>query len=207
MNAPNIDLSVIAAVDCTGHGVPGAFMSMLGQTLLNQCIKSGEITSPADALNYLNTELPHNLKSQDREQSIKDGMDLVLCAVEFNSKKLLFAGANNPLWIVRDKKAIELKADKQAISASDEIAKFPFTNKTFDLQTNDMIYLFTDGYADQFGGPKGKKFKYSTLQQLLTDISDLPLQDQHQRLEKTFDSWKGSLEQVDDVLIIGIKIP
>lgn len=202
----DLNVGVIAAVDCTGHGVPGAFMSMLGQTLLNQSIKSGEVTSPADALNYLNTELPHNLKSQDKQQSIKDGMDIALVAIEFTSKFLLYAGANNPLWIVRDKQLIELEPDKQAISASDEIAKKPFKNKEFPLLENDMIYLFTDGYADQFGGPKGKKFKYSTLQNLLIEISTLPVEEQRARLNTEFENWRGALEQVDDVLIIGIKM-
>ncbi|HYG53065.1 MAG TPA: tetratricopeptide repeat protein [Flavobacteriales bacterium] len=209
INPPETDLNVgvIAAVDCTGHGVPGAFMSMLGQTLLNQSVKSGEVTSPADALNYLNKELPNNLKSQDKQQSIKDGMDLTLVAIEFTSKYLLYAGANNPLWIVRNKSLIELEPDKQAISASDEIEKKPFRNKEFVLQENDMVYLFTDGYADQFGGPKGKKFKYSKLQELLVEISESSMENQKLKLNEVFENWRGSLEQVDDVLIVGIRIP
>jgi serine phosphatase RsbU (regulator of sigma subunit) len=208
INPPETDLNVgvVAAVDCTGHGVPGAFMSMLGQTLLNQSVKSGEVTSPADALNYINKELPHNLKSQDKQQSIKDGMDCVLVAIEFNSKYLLYAGANNPLWIVRNKQLIELAPEKQAISASDEIEKRPFKNTEFILKTGDIVYLFTDGYADQFGGPKGKKFKYSNLQELLIANSELTMEEQKEKLDTEFETWRGSLEQVDDVLIIGIKI-
>lgn len=208
VNPAGTDLNVgaIAAIDCTGHGVPGAFMSMLGQTLLNQSGKSGEVTSPADALNYLNKELPKNLKSQDKQQSIKDGMDCTLVAIEFNSRFLLYAGANNPLWIVRNNELIELAPEKQAISASDEIEKRPFKNTEFLLKANDMVYLFTDGYADQFGGPKGKKFKYSNLKDLLIRISGMNMDDQKQNLETEFENWRGSLEQVDDVLIIGIRI-
>jgi len=206
MNDNTIDVTVVAAADCTGHGVPGAFMSMLGSTLLNQTVKSGEVTGPGEALNYLNKELPKNLKSQDHLTSIKDGMDIVLCGIEFNSRKLIYAGANNPLWIIRNKELIELKADKQAITASEEAEKRPFENKHFDLQKNDILYLFTDGFADQFGGPKGKKFKYSSLAKILIEINHLSMVEQKSELEKVFENWKGGLEQVDDVLVIGIRI-
>lgn len=198
--------NLIAAVDCTGHGVPGGFMSMLGNTLLNQSIKETELTTPARALDYVNRELPHNLKSHDKEMNIRDGMDIALCRIDEKNKKLMYSGANNPLWIVRNKQCIELKPDKQPITASTDAEKLPFTHNTFDLQTNDMVYLFTDGYADQFGGPKGKKFKYSNLQKFLCALSKLDLKLQHKQLEEEFFTWRGDLEQLDDVLIIGIRI-
>jgi PAS domain S-box-containing protein len=199
-------LSIIAAADCTGHGVPGAFMSMLGYTLLNQTIKNPDINSPSDVLNFLNTELPKNLRSYEQDISIRDGMDISLCAIDFAKMKLFFSGANNPCWIMRKNSITKLKADKQAISASIDMEKKGFFTQQFDLQKGDCIYLFTDGFADQFGGPKGKKFKYKQLEELLSVNSDKPLAQQKQILQNEFNAWKGNLEQVDDVLIIGINI-
>ncbi|MBA2610702.1 MAG: SpoIIE family protein phosphatase [Bacteroidetes bacterium] len=200
------NLSIIAAADCTGHGVPGAFMSMLGHTLLNQTITLPSIKSPGDVLDFLNLELPKNLKSYEQDVTIRDGMDIALCAFDIKNKKLYFAGANNPCWIVRDNAIIEIKGDKQPISASNDMVKNNFTNHELDLKENDCIYLFTDGYADQFGGPKAKKFKYKQLQEKLIAVNSLPLSEQKQKLLNAFKDWKGNLEQVDDVLIIGIKV-
>ena len=202
----NNNLSIIAAADCTGHGVPGAFMSMLGHTLLNQTIKNPTVKSPGDVLNFLNAELPENLKSYEQDVTIRDGMDIALCAFDFENKKLYFAGANNPCWIIRDNAIIELKADKQPISASNDMLKTNFTNHEFDIKKGDCIYLFTDGYADQFGGPKGKKFKYKQLQEKLILLNALSLKEQKEKLTSIFNDWRGGLEQIDDVLIIGIKI-
>ena len=199
-------LSVIAAVDCTGHGVPGAFMSLIGHTLLNQTAKNPEINSPADVLNFLNHELPHTLKSRVGERNLRDGMDMSLCAIDFKNLKLFYAGANNPLWLVRKGELIEFRPDKQAITASDEMEKRPFGEQEFDLQKGDLIYLFTDGFADQFGGPKGKKFKYKPFGETLVSLSSLSMEAQQESLSRQFDEWKGALEQVDDVLVIGIRI-
>ncbi|HWY12015.1 MAG TPA: SpoIIE family protein phosphatase, partial [Bacteroidia bacterium] len=162
----NKNIAVFAAADCTGHGVPGAFMSMLNNTLLNQTVYNSVINSPADALNFLNKELPKNLKSFDLNSTIKDGMDIAICLIDFNSKTLKFAGANNPCWIVRNNSLIELKPLKQAITATEEYDKAVFTDEIFSFQKEDSIYLFTDGYSDQFGGPKGKKFKHKQLKEL-----------------------------------------
>ncbi len=199
-------LSIAAAVDCTGHGVPGAFMSMLGNTLLNQTIKNPLVNSPADVLNFLNHELPKNLKSYSEDVTIRDGMDMSLCAIDFEDQKLYFAGANNPCWIIRKGEVIELKADKQAISASTDQEKIPFTNNEMDLLKGDTIYLFTDGFADQFGGPKGKKFKYNQFKELLVGSQSQSMRDQKNLLNQTFEEWRGECEQVDDVLVIGIRI-
>jgi two-component system, sensor histidine kinase LadS len=200
------DLAVIAAVDCTGHGVPGAFMSLLGYTLLNQTAKNPDVNSPADVLNYLNRELPHTLKSHGQEANIRDGMDMALCAFDFNEMKMHFSGANNPVWIIRENELIELKPDKQAITASDDMEKKSFTNHVFELQKGDRIYLFTDGFADQFGGPKGKKFKYKQLQEMLFAVKGWDMAEQKNILHKKFEDWKGELEQVDDVLLIGVRV-
>jgi serine phosphatase RsbU (regulator of sigma subunit) len=200
------NISLLAAADSTGHGVPGAFMSMLGKTLLNQAVKDPSIQMPSQVLNYVNAELPNNLKAHGKDTSIKDGMDIVLCAIDRKKNVLHFSGANNPLWIIRNKELMEFTANKQAITASNEYEKMPFSDQIVELQKNDHVYLFTDGYADQFGGPKGKKFKYKQLAEILIEFSGRPLQEQKEILNTKFEQWKGDLEQVDDVCVIGVKI-
>ncbi len=202
----NINIVAFAAADCTGHGVPGAFMSMLNSTLLNQCIVNPDIKTPSDALNYINRELPKNLKSTDGESSIRDGMDIALCIIDLNTSELLFSGANNPCWVIRNNILIELKATKQAITASDEMTKKTFISESFTLQKNDSVYIFTDGYTDQFGGPKGKKFKHKQFSELLLSVQTDEMEIQKNKLNDIFKNWKGDLEQVDDVLIVGIRL-
>jgi serine phosphatase RsbU (regulator of sigma subunit) len=199
-------LSIVAAIDCTGHGVPGAFMSMLGNTLLNQTILNPEIVSPADVLNYLNAKLPENLKPVSQDQHIRDGMDMALCIFDLKNMRMQFAGANNPCLIVRDNELIEIKGDKQPVSASNESIAKPFSNHEFGLKKNDRVYLFTDGFADQFGGPRGKKYKYRQLQQLLLSVHKKPAEEQHATLKDAINTWRGDLEQVDDILVIGIMV-
>lgn len=199
-------LLVVAAADCTGHGVPGAFMSIIGNTLLNQTINNPDITSPAQALDHVNSELKKMLSQKKDEVPIRDGMDISLCTIDFSNKKLSYAGANNPLFIVRKKAVIEVKADKQPITATPEVTPLPFTNQTFDLQKGDSIYLFTDGYADQFGGPRGKKFMYKRFEETLINMQDNSMDEQKGILYYAFENWRGSLPQVDDVLVIGIRI-
>lgn len=199
-------LSVVAAVDCTGHGVPGALMSIISNTLLNQTTKNPDINSPAEALNYLNNELPKNIKAQQKGEIIRDGMDITMCAFDFEQHTVDFAGANNSLYVFANNELKEIKADKQAISGSTDDEKKPYTNHKLQLQKGDVVYLFTDGYADQFGGPKGKKFKHKQLEQILVDIARLPMDEQKQILDKRFEEWRGTLEQVDDVTAIGVRI-
>jgi len=198
---PAQEVMVIAAVDCTGHGVPGALMSIMGSTILNQSVSERTVNSPADALNYLNKQLANNLNS------IADGMDMTLCAINQTKMELQFAGANNPIYIVRNKELMEIKPDKMAIGGDHEnFETKEFTNQIIKLQKNDCIYLFTDGYADQFGGELGKKFKYKNFQKLLLEIQDNDMKDQKHVLNYHFEQWKGELEQVDDILIIGIRV-
>ncbi|HWY38254.1 MAG TPA: SpoIIE family protein phosphatase, partial [Bacteroidia bacterium] len=203
-NSPK--LAVVAAVDCTGHGVPGALMSIISNTLMNQTTKNPHINSPAEALNFLNQELPKNLKAQNKGEIIRDGMDLTMCAFDFENYSIEFAGANNSLYVFSSGQLSELKADKQAISGSTDEEKRPYTNHKKQLQKGDVVYLFTDGYADQFGGPKGKKFKHKQLEQILTEIAHLPMEEQKQILNKRFEDWRGTLEQVDDVTVIGVRM-
>lgn len=200
-DAPSENIVVMAAVDCTGHGVPGALMSIIGSTILNQTSTAAAVNTPADALGYLNREITKSLNS------IKDGMDMALCAINFNKMELQFAGANNPLYIVRQKQFIEVKPDKLAIGADTEDAAVKvFTNHVIRLEKGDSIYLFTDGYADQFGGPNGKKFKYKKFQELLIEMQDNTMEEQKHILNYHHEQWKGKLDQVDDILVIGIRV-
>lgn len=193
---------VIAAVDCTGHGVPGAFMSIVGHNAINQCVNEYKLNSPGEILKRLNKLVTNNLHSGEK---VSDGMDISLCTIDPGKSKLSYAGAFNPLYHIRDGSLTEVKADKIMIgSLSGEDAVF--TEHAVELQKGDVFYLFSDGYADQFGGPKGKKFKYKTLQQLLVDIHSKPMHEQHEILKNTIEAWQGGLEQVDDILIIGFRI-
>jgi serine phosphatase RsbU (regulator of sigma subunit) len=200
---------IITAVDCTGHGVPGALMSMLGMTFLNEIVNHMGITTPAKILTELRDLVKVTLKQSGSEGESKDGMDMALICVDPDTLKLEFCGANNPLWILRTENGIttvvEIEPDKRPVGYFRGLG-IPFTNKEFQLQKGDRIYLFTDGYADQFGGPRGKKFKYKQLQQLLLSIVQKPMHEQNQIISERFELWKGSLEQVDDVCVIGVRI-
>ncbi|MGZ4039084.1 MAG: two-component regulator propeller domain-containing protein [Bacteroidia bacterium] len=199
-------LAVVAAVDCTGHGVPGALMSIISNTLLNQTTKNPDINTPAEALNYLNHELPKNLKAQQKGEIIRDGMDIIMCAFDFDKCTVDFAGANNALYVFTNGELKEIKADKQPISGSTDDVKKPYTNHKIQLQKGDVVYLFTDGYADQFGGPKGKKFKHKQLEQILVEIAHKSMEEQKQILNERWETWRGSLEQVDDITAIGVRM-
>lgn len=198
--------TLVAAVDCTGHGVPGALMSMLGNNLLSQSVNVYGLNRPGPILNMINKGLAATLRKQHEEQTIRDGMDIALLAIDQKEMKIEFAGANNPLWLIRKGELTEFKGDKRPIGEYHGDAGAPFTNHEIPVQPGDMLYLFTDGYADQFGGREGKKFKYTRLKELLIGISALPVQEQEQRLEQALAEWQGGLDQVDDILVIGIRI-
>ena len=187
--------------DSTGHGVPGGFMSMLGINLLNEIVIERGVTNPGDILNRLRDEIVRSLKTDDGYS--KDGMDAVVCKIDIETKKLEYAAANNPVYLVRNNELIVLPAQKMPVGYSDNMESF----NTGQLQINplDVIYTITDGFADQFGGPKGKKFKYKQLKEFLTSISKEPMDKQLNALNLSFENWKGNLEQVDDVCIIGVK--
>ena len=199
-------LSMIAAADCTGHGVPGAFMSIIGCNLMSQAVNEYALTKPAVILNSLNKGLSKILHQRMDESSVKDGMDIALCAVDMKKMTLEFAGAFNPLWLVRGGKVIEYPADKFPVGAFLGEEMRMFNNHEVPLQKGDTIYLFSDGYADQFGGPKGKKFKYKQLKELLLSINGRAMDEQREILRRRLEEWKGRLEQVDDILVIGIKV-
>jgi serine phosphatase RsbU (regulator of sigma subunit) len=199
------EIYLIAVADCTGHGVPGAFMSLIGNNFLKQSVKEKSINTPAQALDFLNANVVATLNQHTTDAPVRDGMDISLVAIEFATKKLQYAGANNPIYILRNKELIILKPDKQAIGSVSEELK-AFTNHEFDLQTGDLIYMFTDGYADQFGGPDGKKLKYKKFQDHLITVSEIPMYEQKNYLKSKFDEWRGTTEQTDDVCVVGIKI-
>ncbi len=202
----NNQLIVYATADCTGHGVPGAFVSIVSSNLLNISKTNVAINTPAEALDFLNLEINKTFNSQYSEQKIRDGMDVALCALDMKNKKLLFSGAKNPIYIVRNGELTEYKGNKQPVGFMGDDTPTPFNNTEIDLEKEDIIYSFSDGFADQFGGPKQRKFMYKRFKELLTEISVFPMQKQKEVLEKTFENWRGELEQLDDVLIIGVKI-
>jgi len=196
---------LLCTADCTGHGVPGAFMSLLNISILNEITIEKKVTSPDLILNYAREEIISALNPEGMEVETKDGMDCVFCTYDPENMLLHFAGANNPMWIVRDNQLLEFKPDKMPVGKYNDTHK-PFSLQTINLQKGDIIYTFTDGFADQFGGTNGKKFKYKQLHDLLSTISMKPLLEQKTILENAFENWKGDLEQVDDVLVIGLKI-
>jgi serine phosphatase RsbU (regulator of sigma subunit) len=199
------DLIYVSAIDCTGHGVPGAFMSIIGFELFRKIATSPEKYDPDKVLNLLNDDFAKIFKDVEGI-SLKDGMDIALCIIDKHSWSLQFSGAFNPIYIIRDEKIIELKGDRFSVGLDDEDEKHQgFTSQLIQLMKNDMIYLFSDGFADQFGGPEGKKFKYRRFRHILLNIHTLPLQEQRSLLDQTLDNWRGNIEQVDDVLVIGFR--
>ena len=196
----------LAGADSTGHGVPGGFMSMLGSVFLFEIITERKITSPSEILNQLREKVISALNRAGTSQSgLKDGMDMVMCTFSSDKKKLQFACAMNPLWVIRKNAVIEYRADKFPVGEYIGDTQ-PFSLKEHDCETGDMIYIFSDGYADQFGGPNGKKLKYKQLRDILCEVANLPCKEQQQILNERFSEWQGSHEQVDDVLLIGIRI-
>ncbi|MDX9928958.1 MAG: tetratricopeptide repeat protein [Bacteroidales bacterium] len=213
-------LTIIAAVDCTGHGVPGAFMSMLGSALLNQIVNKEYITHPGVILRRLRKEVIRSLHQKGHTGELKDGMDIVLCVIDFEKMKLQFSGANNPLYLIRNISGSELntgssttselhalyeiRGDRMPISIHDAMEDFKVSE--VDLEPGDMLYLFSDGYADQFGGHADKKLNYRTFRNILLNNAGFPMAEQKKNLEIAFNEWKGNLNQVDDVLVVGIKV-
>lgn len=202
----NGDHQFIAACDCTGHGVPGAFMSIIGHNSLNKVVREYGITRPSAILDQLNTEVLKALM-QRNEETINDGMDMTLIAFDRKKYTVDFAGAYNPIYVVRKGEVFVYKGDRFPIGMTAIGDKKNFTNQPVDIQPGDMIYLTSDGYADQFGSPEVKKFKSGNMKRILAEIWNLPVKEQGDRLKKEILDWKGELEQVDDIMIIGTKMP
>lgn len=198
------DSIVIAVADCTGHGVPGAFMSMLGISFLREIVTKEYVVQPDVILRKLRKEIINTLNQEGRIGEQKDGLDIALISINLQTKLMQFAGANNPVYIMRDGNITEIKADKMPISIYDRMEKF--TNNEYQLNANDNIYLFSDGFADQFGGENMKKFKYKPFQELLVSVASKPMPEQKEIIDSTFLGWKKSVEQTDDVLVVGIRV-
>lgn len=201
-NTQHSEQILFAAADCTGHGVPGALVSVVCSNALNRSLKELNTTNPAAILNRTR-EIIINQFSKN-EDNVRDGMDIALCSLNKSTLELQFSGANNSLYIVRNNEMIEYPAHREPVGL--HYKQTPFTTHTILLQKNDTIYLFTDGYADQFGGENGKKLKYKPFKELLLTISRYPMREQSIFLNKHFTEWKGDYEQVDDVCIIGVKV-
>lgn len=195
-----IDRVLFAAADCTGHGVPGAMVSVICNNGLNRSVREHRLTDPGAILDKTREIILQEFEKSEEE--VKDGMDIALCSVEGHQVK--YAGANNPMWMIRQGEMMEIGANKQPIGKF--VQPTPYTTHTVDLQKGDIIYIFTDGFADQFGGRKGKKYKPSNFRKLLLSIHHESMEKQKELLSEAFESWKGELEQLDDVCIVGVRV-
>ena len=216
------NFTIVVAADCTGHGVPGAFMSMLGISLLNEQVSSRRFDSAGEILGRLRKKLKETLKQEGRDMEQKDGMDLALAIIDNDSFEIQFAGAFNPLYIIRKKTEdlkqlpqdhptfesdkfflIEIKGDRQPIAIHSQ--EKDFTTNIFQLQPEDTLYIFSDGYIDQFGGPENKKFMVKKFRKLLLEIQGNDLKKQKEILERTLIDWQGNNQQIDDIIVFGIR--
>jgi len=199
------DKIIIAAADCTGHGVAGAFMSVIGSSMFNQIINEKNITQPAAILDALNDGIIDSLPQKESDSN--DGMDVSILAFDLNKRTVDFAGANRPMWLIRNGELLTYKPNKFPIGGMQIIHEEKFSQHHIQLQPNDTIYIFSDGYADQFGGEHGKKLMTKRFKEILVSIQHLSMLQQQLHLKRLFEKWKGQHSQVDDVLVIGIKIP
>ena len=199
------DKALVAVADCTGHGVPGAFMSILGVSLLNEIINKTLILRANEILNQLRGQVIKSLHQTGRNDETRDGMEMALCIIDFGKMKIQFAGAFRPLYLLRNGDILELNGDNMPIGIYED-EESSFTNKELPFKKGDVIYLFTDGYLHQMGGDNRKTFKSQNFKKLLLDIHTFPLQKQRELLEEKLNVWQGDLEQVDDILVVGIKL-
>jgi serine phosphatase RsbU (regulator of sigma subunit) len=191
---------LFAAADCTGHGVPGAMVSVVCNNGLNRSVREHGLTIPGEVLDKTREIVVQEFEKS--EEDVKDGMDIALCSIE--GMKLQYAGAYNPLWIIRNGEVLETKANKQPIGKFEKPE--PYTTHSFKLEKGDSIYIFSDGYVDQFGGEKEKKFKAKAFRELLLSIQDKAMEVQKKSIDEAFKTWKGDLEQIDDVCVIGVRV-
>jgi serine phosphatase RsbU (regulator of sigma subunit) len=195
---------VIIAADCTGHGVPGAFMSMLGVSFLNEIILNKGIIQPDQIMNTLRDDVMRSLKQMEETSDVKDGMDMCICLLDLEKKSLQFAGANNPMWMISDGELSEIKGDKMPVAIHETMK--PYTNHWIDLKKGDTFYIFSDGYQDQFGGPNQKKFLSKNFKRVLGDLQNKSMLEQGAELDKIFEEWRKNVEQIDDVTVIGVRV-
>jgi len=197
--------SLIAVADCTGHGVPGAFMSMIGNSLLNEIVNDKGILEPALILDQLKEGVIKALKQKGETGESQDGMDIAFCTFDLKNNEVEFAGAYNSLYIIRENVMDEVKADRMPIGVYAG-TDHKFTNNKVSIQKGDILYFFSDGFTDQSGGPRGKKFMRKRFKELILGIHEMTMPEQLDHLYTTFEEWKGDLEQNDDICMIGIKV-
>jgi serine phosphatase RsbU (regulator of sigma subunit) len=195
---------MIISADCTGHGVPGAFMSMLGVSFLNEIILNKGIHQPDRVINTLREEVIHALKQKETDSEIKDGMDICVCLLDPQKRTMQFAGALSPLWILSKGELTEIKGDKMPVAIHDNMK--PFTNHWIDLKQGDTFYIFSDGFVDQFGGPNQKKYLSKNFKITLADIQSKSMYEQGAELDRIFEEWRKDVEQIDDVTVIGVRV-
>jgi len=202
--AKKVDNFIMFTVaDCTGHGVPGAFVSMLGISLLNEAVQRRDITRASDVLEFLRREIKVSLRQSFDFDESKDGMDMAFCVYDTETKVLQYAGANSPMYVVRAGELIELKPVKNPVAVF--FREVPFETREIKLEKDDVLYLTTDGYIDQQGGENGKKFMRKRFKDLIVSIWNRPLKEQKEIVETTFDEWKNGYKQIDDVCVMGVK--
>ncbi len=195
----------IVSADCTGHGVPGALMSMIGFEMLGKVIHDQGISHPSDILSVLSSGIETSFSRHVRDPLLKEGIDIGLVMVDKKNKNAEFAGAFSTLYLIRDNRLTEIKGNRMTVGVRGSGPDSEFMNHFIELEDNDRIYLFTDGYPDQFGGPKGKKFMYRRFKHLLLTIHESPMKQQMKFLHETLKLWMGDIGQVDDIQIIGIQ--
>lgn len=196
---------IIAVADCTGHGVPGAFMSIMGINFLNEIVNQSDTIKASEILNELRAQLIKSLGQTGRKDETKDGMEMALCIIDSEEKQIQFSGAFRPMYLIRDDELIVVKGDPMPIGKYNE-KEVPFTNKEMPFRENDMIYLFTDGYVDQIGGLDRKTFKSIQFKKLLKEIHYKPLKEQKEILLEEHGIWRAGQEQIDDIMILGVKL-
>ena len=195
----------IAVADCTGHGVPGAFMSILGVSFLNEIVTKNMNMRANEILNHLRSELIRSMHQTGRCDETRDGMEMALCIIDFEEQNLQFSGAFRPLYLIRNNELKEFRGDPMPIGIYEQEEQ-SFSNTEIEFLKDDIIYLFSDGYIDQLGGTERKTFRSKNFKKLVIDIHKLPMPEQKKTLEKRFKEWKGDVEQIDDILILGIKM-
>jgi serine phosphatase RsbU (regulator of sigma subunit) len=200
----NGDEAIIAALDCTGHGVPGALMTVIGNSLLNQIVNSTGITSPSNILTQLDKKLHETLK-QHGNIVTNDGMDAAVCRYKLSKNEITFAGAKRPLYLFKKGELIEIKGDKSPIGSFGHDLQKRFSEHKITVNKGDTLYMFSDGLQDQFGGQDGKKFMIKRFRDILMEIQNLSMAEQGQRIEKELLEWQSGYEQTDDMLLIGIR--
>ncbi|MEO1655859.1 MAG: SpoIIE family protein phosphatase, partial [Bacteroidota bacterium] len=196
----------IAAVDCTGHGVPGALISLIGFFLLNNIVNVKEANTPGEILDILDEEVTRTLKQDESDSSTKDGMDIALCKINPKKRQLEYAGAHRPLYYMSGGDLHEIKGNKFPIGGAQYKNRGKFTNTVINYKSDDSVYLFSDGFPDQFGGPKNKKFSPRQIREIIKANADLSLAEINRILDRQFEEWRGNNKQTDDVLMIGIKL-